>query len=89
MTAFSSKKPADQVPGRLVVCRIPDLNTDDAQDTLFDLWRFRAFFPASDFDTITADKTHRGHAIIEQVNVDLKNSALAHLPFGKFTANAA
>jgi hypothetical protein len=40
-------------------------------------------------DTVTADKTHRGHAIIEQVNADLKNSALAHLPSGVFTANAA
>ena len=36
-----------------------------------------------------ADKTHRGHAIIEQINADLKASALAHLPSGIFTANAA
>jgi hypothetical protein len=88
-TAFSSKKAADQVPGRLVVRRIPDLNIDDAQDSLFDLWRFHAFFTTSGLDTATADKTHRGHAIIEQVNADLKNSALAHLPSGKFAANAA
>lgn len=40
-------------------------------------------------DTATADKTHRGHAIIEQVNADLEDSALAHLPSGNFTANAA
>ena len=40
-------------------------------------------------DTVTADKTHRRHAIIEQVHADLKNSALAHLPSGVFTANAA
>jgi hypothetical protein len=38
---------------------------------------------------VTADKTHRHHAIIEQVHADLKNSALAHLPSGVFTANAA
>ena len=38
---------------------------------------------------MAADKTHRGHAIIEQVHADLKNSALAHLPSGKFAANAA
>ncbi len=44
---------------------------------------------ARDRDTVTADKTHRGHAIIEQVHADLKNSALAHLPSGVFTANAA
>ena len=40
-------------------------------------------------DTVAVDKTHRGHAIIEQVHADLKASALAHLPSGKFAANAA
>ena len=88
-TAFSSKKTADQVPGRLVVRRIPDLNRREGQDTLFDTWRFHAFFTTSDLDTVTADKTHRGHAIIEQVHADLKHSALAHLPSGKFCANGA
>ena len=93
-TAFSSKKASERVPGRLVVRRIPDLNPKKAsgQDTLFDTWRFHAFFTTTDpddLDTVAADKTHRGHAIIEQVHADLKNSALAHLPSGKFTANAA
>ena len=62
------------------------------QDTLFDAWRFHAFFTTTDpeiLDTIAADKTHRGHAVIEQVHADLKDSALAHLPSGVFTANAA
>src|SRR3954454_1656096 len=89
-TAFSSKKATEQVPGRLVVRRIPDLNqTDDGQATLFDTWRFHAFFTTTDLDAITADKTHRGHAIIEQIHADLKDSALAHLPSGRFAANAA
>jgi Transposase DDE domain group 1 len=93
-TAFTSKKKADQVTGRLVVRRIPDLNpaAKDGQATLFDTWRFHAFFTTTDHevaDTVAADKTHRGHAIIEQVHSDLKNSALAHLPSGKFAANAA
>jgi len=88
-TAFSSKKTADQVPGRLVIRRIPDLNPHTGQDTLFDTWRFHAFFTTSDLDTVTADKTHRCHAIIEQVHADLKHSALAHLPSGKFCANGA
>jgi hypothetical protein len=90
-TAFSSKKASQHVPGRLVVRRIPDLNhrSDDGQATLFDTWRFHAFFTTSDLDTVTADKTHRGHAIIEQVHADLKDSALAHLPSGRFAANAA
>jgi hypothetical protein len=32
---------------------------------------------------------HRAHAVIELVNSDLKSSALAHMPSGIFTANAA
>ncbi len=90
-SAFSSCKTAQQIPGRLVVRRIPDLNPskDTGQGALFDTWRFHAFFTTGDLDTVTADKTHRGHAIIEQVNADLKNSALAHLPSGRFAANAA
>jgi hypothetical protein len=89
-TAFSSKRASQQVPGRLVVRRIPDLNhSDNGQATLFDTWRFHAFFTTTDLDTVTADKTHRGHAIIEQVHADLKASALAHLPSGRFAANAA
>ncbi len=91
-TAFAAQKKTDQVPGRLVVRRIPDLNAISGQGTLFDLWRFHAFFTTTDpavLDTVAADKTHRGHAVIEQVHADLKNSALAHLPSGKFTANAA
>ena len=76
------------MPGRLVVRRIPELNPN-GQDGLFDLWRYHAFFTTSSLDTVAADITHRGHAIIEQVHADLKNSALAHLPSGTFTANAA
>jgi Transposase DDE domain group 1 len=87
-TAFASRPARHRVPGRLVVRRIPELNPD-GQDGLFDLWRFHAFFTTTGLDTVTADQTHRGHAIIEQVHADLKNSALAHLPSGKFTANAA
>ncbi|ACY20129.1 transposase IS4 family protein [Gordonia bronchialis DSM 43247] len=86
-TAFTSKAKRLQVSGRLVVRRIPDFAAEG--DGLFDVWRFHAFFTTSDLDTVTADKTHRGHAIIEQVHADLKASALAHLPSGKFCANAA
>ena len=95
-TAFTSRKKADQVTGRLVVRRIPDVHADSkqavGQGTLFDLWRFHAFFttvPHDVLDTVAADATHRGHAIIEQVHADLKASALAHLPSGRFTANSA
>jgi hypothetical protein len=95
-TAFAAQKRADHVPGRLVVRRIPDFNAEKnkaaGQDTLFHVWRFHAFFTTTDpevLDTVAADKTHRQHAVIEQVHSDLKNSALAHLPSGVFTANAA
>ncbi len=90
-TAFDSRKTSEQVPGRLVVRRIPDLNpsSEQGQATLFDTWRFHAFFTTTDLDPVAADKTHRGHAIIEQVHADLKDSALAHLPSGRFAANAA
>jgi hypothetical protein len=91
-TAFNTQKKTEHVPGRLVVRRIPDLNTTPGQGTLFDSWRFHAFFTTTDpgvLDTVAADKTHRHHAIIEQTHADLKNAALAHLPSGKFAANAA
>lgn len=92
-TAFRSRKKAEQVAGRLVVRRIPDLNPRQAeQPTLFDTWRHHAFFTTTDhetMDTVAADKTHRGHAIIEQVHADLKHGPLAHLPSGVFAANSA
>jgi len=93
-TAFASRAKSEHVTGRLVVRRIPDLNPGKkaGQETLFDTWRFHAFFTTTDHalaNTVAADKTHRGHAIIEQVHTDLKHSALAHLPSGKFAANAA
>ncbi|WP_270890027.1 transposase, partial [Pedococcus sp. 5OH_020] len=78
-TAFAAQKKTNRVPGRLVVRRIPDLNTEKrraaGQDTLFDTWRFHAFFTTVDpavLDAVAADKTHRGHAVIEQVHADLK-----------------
>jgi hypothetical protein len=93
-TAFVSHKKADRIPGRLIVRRIPELNPkkSDGQETLFDSWRFHAFFTTTDTakaDTVAADQTHRRHAIIENVHADLKASALAHLPSGVFNANAA
>src|SRR5829696_698015 len=93
-TAFVSKKKADQVSGRLIVRRIPELNPKQStgQEALFDTWRFHAFFTTTapaDLDTVAADQTHRRHAIIENVHADLKASALAHLPSGVFAANAA
>lgn len=103
-TAFATNRKHGAVTGRLVVRRIPDLNQpspEDAaqdgtvQDQLFTTWRFHAFFtttPAEGpdmLDTVTADKTHRTHAVIEKIHADLKHSALAHLPSANFAANSA
>jgi len=93
-TAFSSRKKAEQITGRLVVRRIPELNrkASDGQPALFDTHRHHAFFTTTSSEalgTVAADKTHRQHAIIEQINADLKDSALAHMPSGVFAANSA
>src|SRR4029453_78943 len=95
-TAFAAAKRSERVPGRLVVRRIPDANAERnkaaGQGTLFDVWRFHAFFTTTDpdlLDTVAADKAHRHHAIIEQVHADLNNSAPEHLPSPSFAANSA
>ena len=86
-------RPVRAVPGRLVVRRIPDLNPGPTG------WAghpVRRLAPARLLhhhrprrSPVTADKIHRGHAIVGQVHSDLKDSALAHLPSGKFDANSA
>jgi len=38
---------------------------------------------------VQAESQHRGHAVIEQVNAELIDGPLAHLPSGDFAANAA
>lgn len=45
-TPFTSKPEAEQIAGRLVVRRIPDLNPtrSESQAALLDTWRFHAFF---------------------------------------------
>ncbi|QIN28154.1 IS1380 family transposase [Brevibacterium luteolum] len=94
-TAFTSKKKSLHATGRLVVRRIPELNETKrtaGQDPLFDLFRYHAFFTTVDkdrFDTVAVDHMHRKHASIEQINAELKNGALAHMPSGVFNANAA
>ncbi len=72
---------------RRVKRRNPKHNT--GQDELFALWRHHAVFTDSPFVLVQAEDQHRGHAIIEQVNADLMDGPLAHLPSGRFAANAA
>ncbi len=56
---------------------------------MFTVYRFHAIFTDNPEPMLDAEATHRDHAIIEQVIADLKDSALAHLPSGRFPANAA
>ena len=91
-TAFTSRRQADHITGRLIVRRVKRLNptsVPDGQGELFPDYRHHGVFTDSGLTMLQAEKTHRGHAIIEQVNADLKAGALAHLPSASFAANSA
>lgn len=90
-TAFTARPRNEQVTARLIVRRVKRLNPAgrDGQDALFDLWRYHAVFTDSPLSMLDAEACHRAHAVIEQVHADLRDGPLAHLPSGKFNANAA
>lgn len=92
-TAFTSRRKHEHVTCRLIVRRIkrlqPLASDGTEQGELFATYRHHAFITNSDFSTIEADEHHRDHAIVEQVIAELKDNALAHLPSGKYAANAA
>jgi hypothetical protein len=91
-TAFTKRPAREQVTARLIVRRVKRLhpNTVKAgQDGLFEVYRHHAVFTDSPITTLAAETQHRGHAIIETVIADLKAGPLAHLPSGRFNANAA
>jgi hypothetical protein len=83
-TAFAATK--HPVTARLIVRRVRDRARGDE---LFPIWRYHPFFTNSTEPTVTADLTHRRHAIIETVFADLIDGPLAHLPSGRFAANSA
>jgi hypothetical protein len=89
--AFTSKKKSLQATARLIVRRVRDKNPKAApgQGELFPARRYHAVFTDSPYQTIQAEDQHRGHAVIEQFLADLNDGPLAHLPSGKFSANAA
>src|SRR5829696_8798095 len=91
-TAFASRGRKQAVTARLIVRRVRDQNPDHvaagAQGELFPAWRHHAVFTNSPLLMGQAEADHRRHAIIEQVIADLKNGPLAHLPSGRFAANA-
>ena len=89
-TAFTSKK-GQAVAARLIVRRVRDQNSKAAEgmDELFPVWRHHAVFTDSPVELVQAEGQHRGHAIVEQVFADVTSGPLAHLPSGRFAANAA
>jgi hypothetical protein len=91
-TAFTGRRTTEHITARLIVRRVRRLNPATVaagQAEIFAAYRYHAVFTDSPEPMLDAEATHRDHAIIEQVIADLKNSALAHLPSGVFTANAA
>ena len=74
-TAFTSHPKKRQVPCRLVVRRVQRLNkatiaaAEQGQDPLFTTWRHHGFVTNSTLTAVTADETHRDHAIIDYVDV--------------------
>jgi hypothetical protein len=72
---------------RLVVRRVRNL---DDQQQLFATWRYHAFVTNRVGTMLELDQDHRRHAVCELAIRDLKAGAgLAHLPSGRFAANAA
>jgi hypothetical protein len=91
-TTFTSRRKADHVTARLIVRRVRRLNPGSVpagQGELFSTWRYHAIFTDSPQPMLEAERTHRGHAVVEQVIADLKAGPLAHLPSGSFAANSA
>jgi len=92
-TAFTGRRKAEHVSCRLIVRRVKRLqrlaSDGSEQGELFATYRHHAFITNSTLGMVEADQRHRDHAIVEQVIAELKDGPLAHLPSGKYTANAA
>lgn len=83
-TCFSGKK---KMTVRLIVRRVrPTPGSQLALDVVFS---YHAMVTDRTGDTLALEADHRAHAQVELVIRDLKDGPLAHLPSGKFAANAA
>lgn len=91
--AFTGRRKAEHVTCRLVVRRVkrlqPLAGDGTEQGELFATYRHHAFITNSALGMVEADERHRDHAIVEQAIRELKEGPLAHLPSGKYAANAA
>lgn len=83
-TAFSGP---NALPVRLIVRRVRP--TPGSQLALFTTWSYHAFVTNREGEFLELEADHLRHAIVEQRIAELKSAGLAHLPSGKFTANAA
>jgi hypothetical protein len=83
-TTYTSFSGTDAIEVRLVVRRVRP--TPGSQLALFTTWDYHAFVTG---DVLEAEADHRRHAVVEQRIAELKSAGLAHLPSGKFMANAA
>lgn len=84
-TCFAGRP--EQTTVRLVVRRVRP--TPGSQLALFTTWDHHAFVTDRPGDLVEVEAEHRRHAIVEQTIAELKSAGLAHLPSGKFGANAA
>ena len=89
-TAFAGPPARRPTHGRLIVRRVRRLHpAGDTQPGLIQAYRYHAVFTDSSLTMLRAESLHRGHAVVEQLIADLKHGPLAHLPSGRFPANAA
>ena len=82
-TAFSG---ADAIEVRLVMRRVRYPGQPVGAVTA---WDHHAFVTNRPGDLVAVEAHHRRHAVVEQRIAELKSAGLAHLPSGKFMANAA
>src|SRR4051812_34815125 len=83
-TAFTGN---DAITVRLLVRRVRP--TPGTQLALFTTWDYHAFVTNRPGDVLEVESDHRRHAVVERRIAELKSAGLAHLPSGKFMANAA
>jgi len=78
---------SNEITVRLVVRRVRP--TPGSQLALFTTWDYHAFITDRDGELAVIEADHRRHAVVEQVIADLKSAGMAHMPSGRFNANAA
>jgi hypothetical protein len=92
-SAFTGRRKAEHVDCRLIMRRVkrlqPLASDGSEQAELFATYPHHAFITNSTLGLVEADERHRYHAIVEQVIAELRDGLQAHLPSGKYAANAA